>query len=624
MSNQANVVSDMGFTSQPFQSGDGKCYPISYKNYYNMRGGSKNRKQKGGKNPSYTNGMNCPKTENVPLNMRENFGPFLYPPTEFAMNPTQTCGGRGKKSKRGGSNVVGSSYATEKLIPFDESQASDLDFNGQFTDTRSNWKQELTGEGGPATPGPSFSTVKKNNLGCSYATASGGRLRKNKKQKGGDESWGATSLPQRWFNPNAKGNSGPGCTNTAYGETNAVSGACRNLAPCPSSTNQQTGGDGLGNDIQDYSGAKNVMNKQMVIFKTKNTELSDKKGGKKSNNKNMKGGKLSSRRGRSQSRSRTNSRRTRSLHKGGNGTLYVGAPGCNKTTNMDNNPNYYPQWSLCNAGGKKSRSPKRKTKSPKRKVRKSKSKSPKRKVRKSKSRSRKRGGAKKSKSRSARKARKSKSKSARKARKSRSKSARKARKSRSKSARKARKSRSRKSGGAKKSKSRSGRKARKSKSPKRKARKSKSPKRKARKSKSRSARKARKSRSRKSGGAKKSKSRSARKTRKSKSKSPKRKARKSKSKSPKRKARKSKSPKKGRRSASKKKLSGGASSDWRSSLYSRGPSNNPGQNPAQFKQMTKTGEYISNRDLWTQAAPQLTGAETNQALVPPVAFNAMC
>ena len=187
MSNKANVVPDMGFTPPPFQSGDGLCYPISYENYYNTRGGSKNRKQKGGKNPSYTNGMNCPKTENVPLNMRENFGPFLYSPTEFAMNPTQTCGGRGKKSKRGGSNVVGSSYATENLVPRAESQASDLDFNGPFTDKRSNWKQELTGEGGPATPGPSFSTVKKNNLGCSYATASGGRLRKNKKQKGGEK-----------------------------------------------------------------------------------------------------------------------------------------------------------------------------------------------------------------------------------------------------------------------------------------------------------------------------------------------------------------------------------------------------------------------------------------------------
>ena len=165
MSNQANVVPDMGFTPPPFQSGDGLCYPISYENYYNMRGGSKNRKQKGGKNPSYTNGMNCPKTENVPLNMRENFGPFLYPPTKFAMNPTETCGGRGKKSKRGGSNVVGPSYATEKLVPLADSQPSDLDFNGPFTDTRSDWKQALTGQGVPATPGPSCSTVKKNNLG---------------------------------------------------------------------------------------------------------------------------------------------------------------------------------------------------------------------------------------------------------------------------------------------------------------------------------------------------------------------------------------------------------------------------------------------------------------------------
>ena len=59
------------------------------------------------------------------------------------------------------------------------------------------------------------------------------------------------------------------------------------------------------------------------------------------------------------------------------------------------------------------------------------------------------------------------------------------------------------------------------------------------------------------------------------------------------------------------------------SQYSRGPTNYP-SDPARFKQFTKTGDYISNRELWNAAAPQLTGTEQNQAMVPPVAFNALC
>jgi hypothetical protein len=567
----SNKSADWGFNPPPFQSGDGICYPITYQNYYGQGG----KKMKGGKNVSYTRGMDCPKTDNVQLDMRKNFGPFQYPPTEFAMNPTEKCGGKrkqkggnllkigtdtslswgtlggGKKSAKGGANLVGPSYKTEKLVPTAASKPSDLDYNGSFSDTRSNWKQALTGEGVPAAPGLSCATLKNDNLGVTYATAAGGakkakktkkskspkkakkskspkkakkskspkKVKKSKspkrKQRGGQETAGATPLPQRWFNPNATGNSGPGCTTTAYGQTNAVSGSCRNMAPCPNPSMQQTGGDN-----EDYSGATSKVDSNLGSFDSNLGQLSasTKGGNKKSHNKNMK-----ARRSRSQTRKQT----------GGNGTMYQGASGCNKTTNMDNSTNFSPRWSECtsqSAGAKKVK----KSKSP-RKVKKSKS--PKKVAKKSKS---------------PRKVAK-KSKSPKKVAK------------KSKSPRKV---------------------AKKSKSPKKAAKKSKSPKKVVKKSKS----------------PKKAK----------KSKSPKKKA-----------TKKSKSPKKVKKSKSPRRKQKGGGSDWRMSQYSRGPVNYP-SDPARFKQFTKTGDYISNRDLWNAAAPQLTGTEQNQNLVPPVAFNALC
>jgi hypothetical protein len=389
--NSSTKSADWGFNPPPFQSGDGICYPITYQNYYGTGGAKKSKKMKGGKNVSYTNGMDCPNTANVPLDMRKNFGPFQYPPTEFAMNPTKTCGG-GKRSKNGGANLVGPGYQTERLVPLADSMPSDLDFNGSFTDTRSNWKQALTGQGVAAPKGLSCSTIKNNNLGVSYATTGGAKkakkskspkkvlkkskspkkvlkkskspkkvLKKSKspkrKQKGGQETAGATSLPQRWFNPSATDNSGPGCTTTAYGQTNAVSGSCRNMAPCPNPSMQQTGGDP---DLE--SGTSQVDN-NIGSFDNNLGQLSasTKSGGnKKSHNKNMK------------------TRRSRSLTRrqsGGNGTMYEGAPECDKTTNMDNSTNFSPRWSACTTqtgGVKKSKSPK-KTKSPKKVAKKSKS-----------------------------------------------------------------------------------------------------------------------------------------------------------------------------------------------------------------------------------------------------------
>ena len=57
---------------------------------------------------------------------------------------------------------------------------------------------------------------------------------------------------------------------------------------------------------------------------------------------------------------------------------------------------------------------------------------------------------------------------------------------------------------------------------------------------------------------------------------------------------------------------GGASSAWRSSVYSRGPVNYPNNGwyngEKQFKQFTKTGQYISNTELPYAAAPISTGA----------------
>jgi hypothetical protein len=50
---------------------------------------------------------------------------------------------------------------------------------------------------------------------------------------------------------------------------------------------------------------------------------------------------------------------------------------------------------------------------------------------------------------------------------------------------------------------------------------------------------------------------------------------------------------------SKKSQRGGGSSDWRSTVYSRGPVNQP-SNPDQFVMFTQAGNYISNEELYNQ------------------------
>jgi len=65
-----------------------------------------------------------------------------------------------------------------------------------------------------------------------------------RKQKGGQQTSGATPLPAQWYTPDAKMPQ-PNVADdqmSAYGRINAVSGSCRNLAPFPDASEQQTGG----------------------------------------------------------------------------------------------------------------------------------------------------------------------------------------------------------------------------------------------------------------------------------------------------------------------------------------------------------------------------------------------
>ena len=63
------------------------------------------------------------------------------------------------------------------------------------------------------------------------------------------------------------------------------------------------------------------------------------------------------------------------------------------------------------------------------------------------------------------------------------------------------------------------------------------------------------------------------------------------------KSKNSKKNKKGKKQLNKQRGSG--SSDWRSTLYSRGPVNNPNMDPAQFRMFTQNGQYIPNESLNT-------------------------
>jgi len=97
-------------------------------------------------------------------------------------------------------------------------------------------------------PAPQPPTTNLNNP---LGPLSGGlRRRQNKshsrsrRQRGGQETAGATYLPPQFFDPKiplVKGKN-PNGIETAYGPINAVSGSCRNLAPFPNSSMELTGG----------------------------------------------------------------------------------------------------------------------------------------------------------------------------------------------------------------------------------------------------------------------------------------------------------------------------------------------------------------------------------------------
>ena len=70
----------------------------------------------------------------------------------------------------------------------------------------------------------------------------GGKRRRSRRQRGGEETEGATPNAPQFYDPSAPLPQPNSDMNSAYGPINAVSGACRNLAPFPGATDQQTGG----------------------------------------------------------------------------------------------------------------------------------------------------------------------------------------------------------------------------------------------------------------------------------------------------------------------------------------------------------------------------------------------
>ena len=102
----------------------------------------------------------------------------------------------------------------------------------------------------PAMPVvPSMQSMKVPSV-VSAEEMKGGRKRVNKQKKskklvgGGEESSGATFMAPQFFDPKEPLSSGKNeDMMSAYGKINAVSGSCRNLAPFPGATNEQTGGE---------------------------------------------------------------------------------------------------------------------------------------------------------------------------------------------------------------------------------------------------------------------------------------------------------------------------------------------------------------------------------------------
>jgi len=172
---------------KPFQSGEGVCYPTFPWNYYDtkytpmydgkMNGGKKttSKSRKGGKAPvSYANGVDGVRM--TELDLKANFGPFLYPPTQMPMNPQSGGKKRGRKSQKGGTNMIGAQYATQPLVPTNPSTPAD--YVGDAYLKNANQKMALTGSGVPEEMNPLSEDFLSNNMGITYATQAGGAKKK--------------------------------------------------------------------------------------------------------------------------------------------------------------------------------------------------------------------------------------------------------------------------------------------------------------------------------------------------------------------------------------------------------------------------------------------------------------
>jgi len=180
---------------QPFQSGDGVCYPAFPWNYYKtettpMFGGKKSKSKKGGA-VSYANGMDCKNMDVKELDLKSNFGPFMYPPTNMPMNPQDGGKKKGRKQK-GGKNLVGAEYANQPLVPSTPSVPTD--YVGDAYLTSPQQKMALTGSGVVQKTNPLTEEFLSNNMAITYATQAGGK--KTKKQKAGDSCMTGANSPR--------------------------------------------------------------------------------------------------------------------------------------------------------------------------------------------------------------------------------------------------------------------------------------------------------------------------------------------------------------------------------------------------------------------------------------------
>jgi len=282
---------------KPFQSGEGMCNPIYPWNYYNvpytsMYGGKKHKHKKGGAtHVSYANGMNCGNgmTE---LDLKNNFGPFMYPPKVMPMNPQD--GGNKRRKMKGGDSLVGPQFATQPLVPSIPSTPADYVGNAYLTSP--DQKMALTGLGVPQQPTPLTKEFLSNNMGVTYQTQAGGK--KNRKMKGG------TTAGEYYFDK----------LTGSYSPTNADSGdQAKKADTCGGAKKKHRKHHKGGYDDSALGPQSDKLNDKMDVL---NGTL----------------GRANAQTG---------------------GIMYRGAPGPNQTSNMVNGDTWHPEWTYDGAGGKK-------------------------------------------------------------------------------------------------------------------------------------------------------------------------------------------------------------------------------------------------------------------------------